>query len=67
MLPLPRFVLHPLTAMSIAVVHVYLAAGQMEWTHIWKGTGAFIRRVCVRCIGITRSCKATTTNYCGRK
>lgn len=47
MLPLPRFVLHPLTATAIAAVHVYLAAGHLaklaghvEWTHIWKGTGA---------------------------
>ncbi len=49
-LPLPRFVLHPLTAVSIAVIHIYLAyghlsklvAGQVEWTHIWKGFGALI-------------------------
>ena len=47
-LPLPRFVLHPLTAASIGEVHVYLAyghlsklmAGQVGWTHIWKGFGA---------------------------
>ena len=47
-LPLPRFVLHPLTAIFIAAVHVYLAyghvseliAGQVEWTHLWKGFGA---------------------------
>jgi hypothetical protein len=39
-LPLPRFVLHPLTAVAIAFVHVYLAvghlaelvAGHVEWT-----------------------------------
>jgi hypothetical protein len=47
-LPLPRFVLQPLTAVVIAAVHVYLAfghlshlfGGEVEWTHIWKGFGA---------------------------
>jgi hypothetical protein len=47
-LPLPAFVLHPLTALVIACVHVYLAAGHLvelvagnvEWTHAWKGFGA---------------------------
>jgi hypothetical protein len=47
-LPLPRFVLHPLTALAIAALHVYLAAGHLaelaaddvEWTHFWKGFGA---------------------------
>jgi hypothetical protein len=47
-LPLPRFVLNPLTALGVAVVHVYLAAGHLlrlfggdvAWTHIWKGFGA---------------------------
>ena len=47
-LPLPAFVLHPLTALIIACVHVYLAAGhlsklfggEMMWTNIWKGFGA---------------------------
>jgi hypothetical protein len=47
-LPLPRFVFHPLTALVIAAIHVYLAythiaaltAGQVEWVHIWKGFGA---------------------------
>ena len=47
-LPLPGFVLHPFTALVIAVVHVYLAAGHLtkliggdvQWTHIWKGFGA---------------------------
>jgi len=49
-LPLPRFLLHPLTAVVIACAHVYLgaghlshlAAGQVEWTHIWKGFGALL-------------------------
>jgi hypothetical protein len=47
-LPLPAFVLHPLTALVIACVHVYLAAehlskligGDVQSTHIWKGFGA---------------------------
>ena len=47
-LPLPSFVLHPLTSVSLAVVHAYLAtghlldlvAGHVEWTHVWKGFGA---------------------------
>ena len=47
-LPLPGFVLRPLTAVFIAAVHVYLAAGHIwplilgdvQWTHIWKGFGA---------------------------
>jgi hypothetical protein len=47
-LPLPAFVLHPFTALVIALVHVYLAAGhllklfdgEMTWTNIWKGFGA---------------------------
>jgi len=48
MLPLPAFVLHPITAVVIAVMHVYLAAGHLSklfsgevtWTNIWKGLGA---------------------------
>jgi hypothetical protein len=47
-LPLPAFVLHPVTALFIACVHVYLASGHLValatgdvgWTHIWKGFGA---------------------------
>jgi hypothetical protein len=47
-LPLPAFVLHPLTALILAAVHVYLAtahlaelaAGHVDWTHLWKGFGA---------------------------
>ena len=47
-LPLPAFVLHPFTAMVIAMVHVYLSyghlsklfGGDLQWTHIWKGFGA---------------------------
>ena len=47
-LPLPGFVLHRYTAVVIAVVHVYLSAGHLsklfagdlEWTHFWKGFGA---------------------------
>ena len=48
LLPLPSFILHPLTAVIIAAVHVYLAvshlepllAGDWQWTHTWKGFGA---------------------------
>jgi hypothetical protein len=47
-LPLPRFIFHPLTTLSIAIVHVYLAsvhlaalaAGRIAWEHIWKSSGA---------------------------
>jgi hypothetical protein len=47
-LPLPRFVLHPLTALCIGVVHLYLATGHLlqlfggdvQWTHFWKALGA---------------------------
>ena len=47
-LPLPAFVLHPLTAVVVAAVHLYLAAGHLaqlfggdlQWTHLWKGFGA---------------------------
>ena len=47
-LPLPAFVLHPLTAVGIAILHVYLAvehlskllSGSILWTDIWKGFGA---------------------------
>ena len=47
-LPLPRFVLNPLAALVVAVVHAYLAAehlldlfaGAVTWTNIWKGFGA---------------------------
>jgi hypothetical protein len=47
-LPLPRFVLRPCTAVVIAAVHVYLGVGhlgnlfggEVEWTHFWKGFGA---------------------------
>jgi tagatose-1,6-bisphosphate aldolase len=47
-LPLPAFVLHPLTALVIAAIHVYLASGHLaklfggaiQWTDIWKGSGA---------------------------
>jgi hypothetical protein len=47
-LPLPRFVLHPFTAVFIAVVHLYLSfghlsklfGGEVHWTDFWKGFGA---------------------------
>ena len=48
MLPLPGWILHPYTAIVIAVVHVYLSyghlsnlfAGPLQWTDIWKGFGS---------------------------
>jgi hypothetical protein len=47
-LPLPGWVLHPYTAVVIAVVHAYLSwghlselfGGELQWTHFWKGFGA---------------------------
>lgn len=47
-LPLPRFATHWLFYAGLAVVHAYLggghliqlAAGQLAWTHVWKGFGA---------------------------
>ena len=47
-LPLPAFVTHPFTMLILAGLHVYLglvhlaqlAAGDIEWTHFWKGFGA---------------------------
>lgn len=47
-LPLPAFVLHPLPALVIAAIYVYLASGHLaklfggaaQWTDIWKGFGA---------------------------
>ena len=47
-LPLPSFVLHPLTSLSLGAVHVYLATGHLSklvggpiyWTDVWKGFGA---------------------------
>ena len=47
-LPLPGFVLHPLTSVFLGLVHVYLAVGHLgplfggdiQWTHFWKGFGA---------------------------
>lgn len=47
-LPLPSFVLHPYTAVIIAIVHIYLSVGHLsrlfggdvQWTHFWKGFGS---------------------------
>ena len=47
-LPLPAFVLHPLTSVFLAGLHLYLAAGHLspllggdvQWMHIWKSFGA---------------------------
>ncbi len=32
--------------MAIAVVHVYLAAGHVEWTHIWEAPALYSARMC---------------------
>jgi len=55
-LPLPGFVLRPLTAAVIATVHVYLAAGHLShlivgdvhWTHCWKGSAPLAVPTCSR-------------------
>ena len=47
-LPLPQFVLAPLTSLCLGAIHLYLGVGHfnqlfggdVEWTHIWKGFGA---------------------------
>ncbi len=47
-LPLPAFVLHPLTALFLGAIHIYLATGHLSklfggsiyWTDIWEGFGA---------------------------
>jgi hypothetical protein len=47
-LPLPSFVFHPVTALLLAGIHVYLASGHLAklfggpilWTDVWKGSGA---------------------------
>src|SRR5262245_41749116 len=47
-LPLPGFLLHPITSVVVCLVHIYLAFGHLsqlaasdvQWTHIWKGFGA---------------------------
>ena len=47
-LPLPGFVLHPLTSVFLGAIHVYLSVGHLsqlfggdvQWTHAWKGFGA---------------------------
>lgn len=47
-LPLPRFVMHPIASVTVSAVHLYLAAGHLaefasgkiEWTPFWKGFGA---------------------------
>lgn len=47
-LPLPSLVLHPYTAVIIAIVHIYLSVdhlsklfgGDLQWTDFWKGFGS---------------------------
>jgi hypothetical protein len=53
-LPLPRFVLQPRTAIVIAVVHIYLSVGHLsklfggdvQWTHFWKWQLRWRLRLC---------------------
>ena len=48
MLPLPRFLFHPILALFVSGIHLYLsvehlsklAGGEMTWTNLWKGFGA---------------------------
>ena len=47
-LPLPAFILKPLTSVAISAIHLYLSfghlsqlfGGDIKWEHIWKGFGA---------------------------
>ena len=49
-LPLPSVVLHPLTAVAIAILHIYLSIEHLSkvfrgagvWTDVWKGFGALM-------------------------
>ena len=53
-LPLPAWVLHPFTALLIALMHVYLAAehllklfgGEMTWTTSGKGSAHWEEHIC---------------------
>lgn len=64
-LPLPRFILHPLTASTIAAVHVYLAyehlsklvVGDAEWVHVWKGLGALFGAYVFAALALHRAAK----------
>ena len=66
-LPLPRFVLHPLTAWTIAAVHLYLAYGHLtklfggdaEWVHVWKGFGALFGAYIFTALASRRPAKST--------
>ena len=60
-LPLPRFVFHPLTAGTIVAIHIYLAyghlamlaTGHVEWVHIWEGLRRVVRWIRIRCTLVT--------------
>ena len=68
-LPLPRFVLNPIAALVVAVVHVYLAAehllelfgGAVTWTNIWKGFGALAGAYVFLAIASRRRARSVTT------
>ena len=69
MLPLPRFVLNPLTALVVAAAHVYLAAGHLldlfggalTWSNIWKGFGALAGAYVFLAIAARGRARAATT------
>jgi len=64
-LPLPRFVLYPLTSGIIAAVHLYLSythlskliGGEVVWFHIWKGFGALFGAYVFTALAARRSTK----------
>ena len=69
-LPLPAFVLRPITAAVIAAVHVYLAAGhlsrlfggEVEWTHMWKGCGALAGAYLFTALAFVYLCTCSAIN-----
>ena len=65
-LPLPRFVLQPMTSAIIAAVHLYLSyghlakliGGEVTWFHIWKGFGALFGAYIFAALASRRFAKA---------
>jgi len=65
-LPLPRFVLQPMTSSIIAAVHLYLSyghlakliGGEVTWFHIWKGFGALFGAYIFTALASRRLAKA---------
>ena len=48
-LPLPRFVFHPLTAGTIAAIHIYLAYGHLACWRRATSSGCTSGRASARC------------------